>query len=240
MKDARWRSIFKALSWRVFATIATILLVYFFTGKLILSLEIGLLEVIIKLMLYYGHERLWNRIKFGKGKIEPFVLWFTGLSGSGKSTLAERVYRDLSKWGYNVERLDGDTVRSIFSKTGFSKEERNDHIKRIGFLASMLEKNGIIVIASFISPYEENRDFVRKRCKNFVLVHVKASLEECERRDVKGLYQKARKGEIRNFTGIDDPFEEPVDSELVLDTETESEKQCYGKVLSEIKKYLRN
>lgn len=117
-----------------------------------------------------------------------------------------------------VERLDGDEVRKIFPNTGFSKEERNDHIKRVGFLASKLEENGVSVIASFISPYRETRDFVRSLCNNFMEVHVATPLEECERRDVKGLYAKARKGEITRFTGIDDPYEQPLNPEIKIDT----------------------
>lgn len=151
--------------------------------------------------------------------MESFVLWFTGLSGSGKSTLADKIYAELKRSGKKVEQLDGDIVRDIFPKTGFSKEERDQHIKRIGFLASILERNDVIVIASFISPYRESRDFVRKLCDNFIEVYVSASLEECEMRDVKGLYKKVRAGEIKHFTGIDDPYEIPENPELIIDSE---------------------
>ncbi|MBC8384046.1 MAG: adenylyl-sulfate kinase [Candidatus Cloacimonetes bacterium] len=148
-----------------------------------------------------------------------FVLWFTGLSGSGKSTLADKIYMELKSLGKKVEQLDGDIVRDVFPKTGFSKEERDQHIKRIGFLASILERNDVIVIASFISPYRESRDFVRKLCDNFIEVYVSASLEECEMRDVKGLHKKVRAGEIKHFTGIDDPYEIPENPELIIDSE---------------------
>ena len=151
--------------------------------------------------------------------MESFVLWFTGLSGSGKSTLADKIYMELKSLGKKVEQLDGDIVRDVFPKTGFSKEERDQHIKRIGFLASILERNDVIVIASFISPYRESRDFVRKLCDNFIEVYVSASLEECEMRDVKGLYKKVRAGEIKHFTGIDDPYEIPENPELIIDSE---------------------
>lgn len=151
-------------------------------------------------------------------KLKPAVLWFTGLSGSGKSTISEKVYPILKERGYRVEHLDGDAIRDIFPKTGFSKEDRNAHIKRVGYLASRLQAHGVFVIGSFISPYQESRDFVRNLCEDFVEIYISTPLEECERRDVKGLYEKARSGEISQFTGIDDPYEAPKNPELEIDT----------------------
>lgn len=151
-------------------------------------------------------------------KLKPTVLWFTGLSGSGKSTVSEKVYAILKKRGYEIEHLDGDAVREVFPTTGFSKQERDDHVKKVGFIASLLQKHGVFVVASFISPYQDARDFVRNMCEDFTEVFISTPLEECERRDVKGLYEKARKGEIDNFTGISDPYEEPEDPELNIDT----------------------
>lgn len=153
-----------------------------------------------------------------KKKIKPTILWFTGLSGSGKSTISEKVYAKLKQEGYPVEHLDGDAVREVFPTTGFSKEERDSHVKRIGFVASLLQKHGVFVVASFISPYQDARDFVRHRSEDFTEVYISTPLEECERRDVKGLYAKARKGEIDNFTGINDPYEVPESPELEIDT----------------------
>lgn len=135
-----------------------------------------------------------------------------------------------------IEKLDGDVVRSILPKTGFSKEERNEHIKRIGFISSMLERNGISVLASFISPYHESRNFVRRLCNNFIEVYVSTPVEECEKRDVKGLYAKARSGEIKNFTGIDDPFEAPVNPEIKIDTSSQSVEESAGIIIE----YLEN
>ena len=192
--------------------------------------------MITKLVVYYIHERIWNRVNFGKKDVEPFVLWFTGLSGSGKSTLANRFYGYIKSKGYRIERLDGDTVREIFPQTGFTKEERDSHVKRVGYIASMLEKNGVIVISSFISPYRESRGFVRGLCKNFIEVHVSTSIEECERRDIKGLYAKARSGEIKNFTGLDDPYEVPVTPEITVDTENKSLEESFQYLLKELKK----
>ncbi len=118
----------------------------------------------------------------------------------------------------DVEYLDGDAMREIFPTTGFTRAERDAHLRRVGYLASRLEEHGVIVVASFVSPYRESRDFVRGLCRNFVEIYVATPLEECERRDVKGLYARARRGEIRNFTGIDDPYEPPEHPELTLDT----------------------
>ena len=145
------------------------------------------------------------------------VIWLTGLSGSGKSTIADRLAAELERLGCEVEKLDGDGVREVFP-TGFSREERHQHVRRIGFMAGLLNRHGVFVVASFISPYRESRDFARSRAHRFFEVHVATPLAECERRDVKGLYARARRGEIKAFTGISDPYEPPLCPELTLDT----------------------
>ncbi len=160
------------------------------------------------------------------------VLWLTGLSGAGKSTLAEKLYDYFRANGRKTEHLDGDNVRSIFPKTGFSEEERNNHIKIMGYIASRLENHGITVIASFISPYKESRDFVRQMCSDFVEIYVATSLDECEKRDVKGLYKKARANEIKNFTGIDDPYEKPENPELIICTENKTIDESLNEIIS--------
>lgn len=159
------------------------------------------------------------------------VLWFTGLSGSGKSTIACRVFEELKRRGIEVEYIDGDALREVFPSTGFTRAEREEHLRRTGYMASRLEAHGVTVIASFVSPYHESREFVRKLCRDFVEIYVATPLEECERRDVKGLYARARRGEIKNFTGIDDPYEPPEHPELTLDTHALSVDQCVAKVL---------
>lgn len=169
---------------------------------------------------------------------KAFVLWLTGLSGSGKSTIAEKIYTQLAKNGRTVERLDGDVMRGLFPSTGFTKQARDEHIKRVGFMASRLEKHAVIVIASFISPYKQTRQFVRDLCSNFIEVYVSASLSECEKRDVKGLYKKAQAGEIRNFTGIDDPYEAPDNPEIFVDTNNETVDESVLKIMNYIRKYI--
>jgi bifunctional enzyme CysN/CysC len=164
--------------------------------------------------------------------VRPAVVWFTGLSGSGKTTVSARVAAELRDRGRQVEALDGDAVRDVFSTTGFTRPERDAHIRRAGYMASRLEQHGVFVLASFVSPYRESRDFVRGLCRNFVEVYVSTPLEECERRDSKGLYARARRGEIRQFTGIDDPYEAPASPDLVLDTSRLSVEEAGRRVLA--------
>jgi len=164
-----------------------------------------------------------------------YVIWFTGLSGSGKSTIAEKLYHFLKDKGEKVEYLDGDIIRDTFPKTGFDKNSRVEHIKRIGFIASLLEKHGITVICSFISPYKNSRDYVRKICKNYKEIYISTPIEHCEKRDIKGLYKKARNKEIKNFTGISDPYQKPENPELTIDTSKESVEVSLGKVIKFLK-----
>jgi len=163
---------------------------------------------------------------------KSFVLWFTGLPSSGKTTLASYMVGKLREKGLNVEWLDGDNVRNVFPSTGFSKQERDMHIKRIGFTSSLLERNGVIVIASFISPYQDSRDFVRSLCKNFVEVFINTPLKVCEERDVNGLYKKAKEGKIKKFTGFNHPYENPLSPEVELDTTNRSVKECGDDILN--------
>jgi len=161
------------------------------------------------------------------------VLWFTGLSGSGKTTISERVDQKLKSQGYKVELLDGDVIRTNLSKgLGFSKEDRDINIRRIGFVAHLLSRNGVIAIAAAISPYQTIRDEIREMEPDFIEVYVKASLKMCEKRDIKGLYAKARAGELKGFTGIDDPYEEPTNPEIICDTDTETIDESIAKVIS--------
>lgn len=161
-----------------------------------------------------------------------FTLWFTGLSGSGKSTLSARVADELRKRGKNVEILDGDEVRTNLSKgLGFSKEDRDTNIKRIGYVCKLLSRNGAVAISAAISPYKEIRDFNRKQIGNFIEVYVECSIEELTRRDVKGLYKKALAGEINNFTGVSDPYEAPENPEIKVNSETQSEEESLKIIL---------
>jgi adenylylsulfate kinase len=164
---------------------------------------------------------------------EGYTIWFTGLSGAGKSAVAEIVERELRARGERVEMLDGDVVRTNLSKgLGFSKEDRDTNIRRIAFVADLLSRNGVVAITAAISPYREIRDEARALMGDrFIEVYVKASVAECARRDVKGLYEKAFRGEIPEFTGVSDPYEPPLAPEVELDTESESPEQSAARVL---------
>jgi adenylylsulfate kinase len=160
------------------------------------------------------------------------TVWFTGLSSAGKSTLSQAVCASLRAIGHRVEVLDGDVVRQHLCKgLGFSKEDRDENIRRIGFVAELLTRNGVIVLVSAISPYRDVRDECRSRIIRFVEVYVNAPLEVCEHRDVKGLYRKARWGDLHGFTGIDDPYEPPLSPEIECRTDLESLPESVEKVL---------
>jgi adenylylsulfate kinase len=161
------------------------------------------------------------------------VLWFTGLSGAGKSTIANIVVEDLNRRAAKVELLDGDEVREHLSKgLGFSKEDRDINIRRIGWVAKVLARNDVIAVTAAISPYRALRDELRADIDGFVEIHVATPLEVCESRDVKGLYAKARAGEIPQFTGIDDPYEAPLSPELRLDTDGRTPAESAAEVLA--------
>ena len=165
---------------------------------------------------------------------EGFCLWFTGLSGSGKTTITNILVKELRRRGSKLEVLDGDIVRQNLSKgLGFSKEDRDTNIRRVAFVADLLSRNGVPVITAAISPYREIREEARAKMDGrFIETYVKASVEECERRDVKGLYAKARSGEIKEFTGVSDPYEPPLNAEIVLDTEHQTAEESAAKLLT--------
>ncbi len=173
-----------------------------------------------------------ERIRTQKG----ITLWFTGLSGSGKTTVALEVERKLKEMGFSVERLDGDLVRKYLTRDlGFSKKDRDENIRRVSYVASLLTRHGVIVLCSFISPYRKARGEARDLIGSFAEVYVNAPLEVCEERDVKGLYKKARAGEIPEFTGVSDPYEPPEAPELELRTDLFSVEDCVRQVIGYLK-----
>lgn len=170
------------------------------------------------------------------------TIWFTGLPSSGKSTIARVLEKKFHQWGLRCELLDGDVVRTNLSKgLGFSKEDRDTNIKRIGFVAHLLTRNGVIAITAAISPYQEIRDYNRRLIGNFVEVYARCPLEECEKRDVKGLFKKARAGEVKGFTGVDDPYEEPAQPEVICDTDKQTPEESAEKVIKKLEElgYLK-
>lgn len=168
---------------------------------------------------------------------QGLIIWLTGLSGSGKTTIARGLEQELRERCCQVEVLDGDVIRSSLSKDlGFSREDRETNIRRIGFVANLLSRNGVVVIVAAISPYRAARDELRQTAENFIEVYVNAPLEVCEARDVKGLYAMARAGEIRAFTGIDAPYEEPINPNIICNTAAESVKESIVKVTAELER----
>ncbi len=164
------------------------------------------------------------------------TLWFTGLPCSGKSTIALRLADRLRALGRGVEILDGDVVRTNLSKgLTFSREDRETNLRRIGFVCGLLGRNGVVAIAAVISPFRNIREELRRQLGDFVEIWTKAPLEECIRRDVKGMYKKALAGEIKNFTGVDDPYEEPLRPDVVCETDRESIDQSTDKILAHLR-----
>jgi adenylylsulfate kinase len=169
--------------------------------------------------------------------LKGYTLWFTGLPSSGKSTLARMVETRLTHMGFHTEVLDGDEVRLRLSKgLGFSKEDRDENIRRISYVANIITRCGGVAITCAISPYREIRDEARKEIGRFVEIYVKCPIEECIKRDVKGLYKRAISGEISNFTGISDPYEEPLQPEITVETNIETRDESVGKILGVLNK----
>ena len=236
-KETNIRSIVKGISWRIVATTTTIVIVYVFFGRLDLAIAAGLIETVLKVALYWGHEKVWQKIHWGKKRIEPFNLWFTGLPLSGKTTIADKVYAELEKLHIPIERLDSKDIRDLIPDIGFTREDRNRHMHRIGFLIQKLQKNSISTVASFVSPYRESRKAIREMVKNNIVVYVKADIETCKARDYKGVYKKAISGELQNFTGINDVYEEPQHAEIVIDTDKISPDEAAEIILRYVKRH---
>jgi adenylyl-sulfate kinase len=164
-----------------------------------------------------------------------FTIWFTGLSGAGKTTLARLLESNLKLRGHRVEVLDGDIIRTNLSKgLGYSKEDRDTNIRRIGFVCHLLTRNEVVAIAAAISPYRDIRGEVRNQIGSFIEVYVKCPIEVLAERDVKGLYKKAMAGEIKHFTGVDDPYEEPLEPEITIETDTETPEQSAARIIAKL------
>jgi len=234
-RDSKLRTITKTISWRITATLTTTLLVFLFTGELKTAIEVGLLEMLAKMILYYFHERLWDHLSFGKREFPGFVLWINGIPRSGKTTVAGLVYQKLKNRKLKLQLLDSHDVRPLFPETGFNHDEVNTHIKRVGHLAAMLEKNGVSCIASFVSPFRESREFIRSQANNFIEVHLDNDPETISRFDGSGFYEKAREGEYSHVPGLHFPFEDSVTPELHIDMRNNSPEQAAGEIFHYLK-----
>ncbi len=236
-KETNKRSIVKGITWRLVATTTTIVIVYVFFDRLDLAIAAGAIETTLKIGLFWLHERAWFKVRWGKKRIEPFNLWFTGLPLSGKTTIADKVYDELEKIDIPLERIDSKDIRDLIPDIGYEREDRNRHMHRIGNLICTLQNNSISTVASFVSPYKESRRAIRDMVKNNVIVYVKADVETCKSRDYKGAYAKALAGEFKNFPGVDEVYEEPQRAEIVISTETTSVDEAASLIVKYIKKH---
>lgn len=235
------RTILKTLTWRVAAAVLTFLTVFLLSKASVaaasLAFFVMLSDLLLKTTSYYFHEYLWSFTHYGLKikETKGVTVWFSGLPCSGKTTIARKVKEKLEKKLHLVEHLDGDVVRqSICSDLGFSKKDRDENIWRITLLSSYLSMRSV-TLCTFVSPYKKARQTAKTMNKDFVLVFVDCPVEECIKRDVKGMYAKALKGEIKSFTGIDDPYESPESPDLVCKTLEETVEESADKVINVLK-----
>jgi len=228
MKD---RFLLKSLVYRGWSTILTFLIAFAFTGELLISGGIAFAELLLKTFSYYLFEIIWNKIT----RKNMQTIWFNGLSGSGKTTLGEKLVEHYTKQNKKVFLLDGDVLRDgLNNNLGFSIEDRQENLRRAAEVAKILNQNGVMVIATFITPTNEIRDMITKIIPNIKFVHLCTSLETCEKRDTKGLYAKARAGQLKDFTGIDSPFESMPNAWLNVDTGVETLEESLTKLTNRL------
>src|SRR5581483_11099101 len=226
------RSFAKSVSYRILSSLITFFAAFALTASKALTLKIGLSVEISKFIFYYLHERLWASTAYGNIYRNGRAIWFTGLSGSGKSSIANSLAQEIQKKGYSVQILDGDKIRDTINKgLGFSAADRERNIFNIAHIAKLLNEAGVVVLVPVISPYHSLREIARKTISNFIGVYVRCPIEVCEARDPKGLYKKVRSGEIKQFTGISDPYEEPTDFDITVDTSKQSLDVCVNLIL---------
>ncbi len=237
-KETHLRSIVKTISWRVLATLTTISLVYIFIGDLTVAVSVGGIEVFLKMLVYFLHERAWDKIKFGKKEIQPAVIWFTGLAKSGKKDIAKLVEEKLKNKGYKVAFLDGRSIRNLIPEIGYTREDVNLHIKRVGFLAKKLEEHGVFVVASFLSPYKESREFVKNLCQNYFEIFVNTPLEICKQRDETGVYKLAEQNKIQNFPGVHFDYEKSDYEVLEVSLSKNSTQEIAENVINYVNKSI--
>jgi len=265
MKIDKKRHLLKTITWRVLATLITILLAWIIVGDISVALNIGLIEVFVKMLAYYYHERFWFKyIRFRKKIKRPNdifqqsfrvdrkekeklyhqhskVIWLSGLSGSGKSAIANATEQLLHAKGYKTYILDGDNVRwGLNSDLDFSKKSREENIRRVSEVAKLFADSGTIVITSFISPYESNRQMAKDIIgyDDYIEVYIDTTIETCIRRDVKGLYKKAKEGKLKNFTGVNDPYEVPINPDIIVDGNEDGDEniiKCANIIFENIK-----
>lgn len=223
-------TLLKAVSYRVYSSLITFVISYVITRNVLASVSIGIIDTLVKVGSYYLFDEVWKR-KFDR-QPKPAVIWLTGLSGSGKTTIADKLVAALHEKSIKSVKLDGDEIRNAIKLHGFDEDSRKKHNLNVGYIASLFEKQGNIVIVSLISPYRDVRDEVRAMCQRFLEVYLSTDLDTCIARDPKGLYQKAIAGEIKDFTGISAPYEAPLNPELNINTATLDVDKSVSKIMA--------
>ncbi len=218
----------KAIVYRFYSSVITFIIAYLFTKNLLASISIGIIDSLIKIFSYYAFDEIWAKLTGFTTK--PAVIFLTGLSGSGKTTIAKALVEKYKKKGVVPVLLDGDEIRKVIHQTGFDEESRKKHNLNVGYMASLLESQGKVVIVSLISPYKDIRNEIRAMCKKFVEVYVCTDIQVCMERDPKGLYAKAIAGEIKDFTGISAPYYAPENPEVLIDAGVLSVVHCTDKI----------
>ena len=218
----------KAIVYRFYSSIITFIIAYLLTKNLVASISIGIIDSLIKIFSYYAFDEVWAKLTGFKNK--PAVIFLTGLSGSGKTTIAKALVEKYKKKGVVPVLLDGDEIRKVIHQTGFDEASRKKHNLNVGYMASLLESQGNVVIVSLISPYIDTRNEIRAMCKNFIEVYLCTDIKLCIKRDPKGLYAKAIAGEIKDFTGISAPYYPPENAEVLLDTGVLNIATCTDKI----------
>ena len=218
----------KAVVYRFYSSIITFIIAYLLTKNLVASISIGIIDSLVKIFSYYAFDEIWAKLT--GFKTNPAVIFLTGLSGSGKTTIARALMEKYKTKGVVPVLLDGDEIRKVIHQTGFDEASRKKHNLNVGYMASLLESQGNVVIVSLISPYIDIRNEIRGMCKKFVEVHVNTDIKICIERDPKGLYAKAIAGEIKDFTGISAPYYAPENPEVLLDTGVLSITTCTDKI----------
>lgn len=228
------RFLLKSVVYRGLSISFTFGIALLLTGELMVSGGIAFLDLLFKTGAYYFFEIMWNKII---GKKMKHTIWFNGLSGSGKTTIGKKLIEHFEQQNKSVFLLDGDVLRDGLNKgLGFSVEDRIENLRRAAEVAKILNQNGVIVIATFITPTNEMRDKISEIIPHVKFVHLETPLDTCEERDVKGLYSKARSGEIKDFTGIDSPFEEMPNAWLKIDTSNEGIEKSVKKIINKLEK----
>ncbi|MBK8364404.1 MAG: adenylyl-sulfate kinase [Bacteroidetes bacterium] len=222
-------NIVKSIVYRCYSSSITICVAFYLTGSFKKALSIGILDSMFKILSYYFFDSVWHKVVGFKAK--PAVIWLTGLSGSGKTTIAKNLMEKFKAKGVVPVLLDGDEIRHAIRQTGYDRDSRRKHNLNVGFIASLFEKQGNIVIVALISPYDDVRNEIRNMCAKFIEVYVSTDLQVCIDRDAKGLYKRAIAGELENFTGISDSYFPPSQPEVVVETATMSIKECTVKIL---------